>query len=83
MDGGEDAADDRPAEVADGEGALRDGDDACPEPRVVEAGDERQAAAGDEAAGPALHAARGDQRPMFGASAQATVPSAKTRAPSA
>src|SRR6185437_1664502 len=62
----EDAADHRPAEMAAGESALRDCEDTRPEPRVVEAGDERCAAARHEAAGPALDAARGDQAQHIG-----------------
>src|SRR6185437_9365031 len=66
IDRGEEPADDRAAQMADGEGPLRDGEDAGAKPRVVKAGDEREGAARDEAAGPALDAARGDEREHLG-----------------
>ena len=66
MHRGEKPADNRAAEMADREGALRDREDAGAKPRVVKAGDQRGAAARDEAAGPALNAARGDQAEHVG-----------------
>ena len=58
----EHAADDRPAQMTGGEGALRDRDDAGARARVEHTGDQRHAAARDEPTGPPLYSARRDQR---------------------